>query len=161
MELTKKKICRIKDVFPIPREQCVLWADAEFDLRPSGIAITDKGVFIKTDVAVFEKKNKSNDAVKSVLYFYQWENFEPAWFTQIDEDNKALLVDRECYGRFVDACKELSVGAENDNLYYYQEKVDENSTENMVAKTAPIAFAGVTSSESAVFTEQKSHVNTT
>ena len=46
--LTTRKINQIKATFPIPREQVILWADAEFDLRPSGIAVTNKGVFIRT-----------------------------------------------------------------------------------------------------------------
>lgn len=58
LELTEKQINQIKKTFPIPREQCILWADAEFDLRPSGIAVTGNGVFIKTDVRVFGKLPK-------------------------------------------------------------------------------------------------------
>lgn len=161
--LSKNKIKQIKDVFPIPREQCVLWADAEFDLRPSGIIITDAGVFIKTNVAVFEKKKSDEDSNgKSVLYYYPWDSFEPEWFTEISEENKALLVDNKCYGRYVDACKDLTVLSKKDDLLYFAlESSEKDSLEDKIVKTAPIAFAGVVSSESAVFAEQKSHVNTT
>ena len=58
VELTKGHITKIKDIFPIPKEQCVLWADAEFDLRPSGIVCTDKGLFIKTNIELWGKKSK-------------------------------------------------------------------------------------------------------
>ena len=54
--LTARKINQIKDTFPIPREQVILWADAEFDLRPSGIAVTNKGVFIRTNVSILDGK---------------------------------------------------------------------------------------------------------
>lgn len=40
-KLTCTSVRKIKNILPIPREQTVLWADAEFDLRPSGIAITN------------------------------------------------------------------------------------------------------------------------
>ena len=162
VELTKKRINQIKSVFPIPREQCVLWADAEFDLRPSGIVVTDKGVFIKTDVAVFEKKkDKTDNASKSVLFYYQWEDFEPSWFTGIDDENKALLVDKECYGKYIETCKALSFKEQGDNIFYYSGNHDDTDIGATVAKTAPTAFSGVVSSDTAVFVEQKSHVNST
>ena len=54
--LTARKINQIKDTFPVPREQVILWADAEFDLRPSGIVVTNKGVFIRTNVSILDGK---------------------------------------------------------------------------------------------------------
>ena len=160
VELTNKKISRIKNTFPIPREQCVLWADAEFDLRPSGVIVTNKGVFIKTNVSVFEKKKDKNSSGKSDLFFYQWENFEPEWFTEIDDNNKALLVDTACYGKFINACKELSTDSKPDRLFYYSGNTNDTNLEETVLKTSAISYSGVVSSETAVFTEQKSHVNT-
>lgn len=56
LKLTDNKAKQIKNVFPIPREQNILWADAEFDLRPSGIVATDKGLFIRTNVSMFDGK---------------------------------------------------------------------------------------------------------
>ena len=56
VELTESKVQKIKKVFPLPKEQTVLWADAEFDLRPSGIVCTEKGIFIKSDISVFAGK---------------------------------------------------------------------------------------------------------
>lgn len=56
LKLTDNKAKQIKNIFPIPREQNILWADAEFDLRPSGIVVTDKGVFIRTNVSMLEVK---------------------------------------------------------------------------------------------------------
>lgn len=53
LPLTEGNAAKVKAAFPIPREQTVLWADAEFDLRPSGIAMTEKGVYIKTDADAF------------------------------------------------------------------------------------------------------------
>lgn len=73
VELTKGHIAKIKDIFPIPKEQCVLWADAEFDLRPSGIVCTEKGLFIKTNIELWGNKPKKKDGKKeadrSILFY--------------------------------------------------------------------------------------------
>ena len=71
--LTKPNIQRMRELFPIPVEQRIIWADAEFDLRPSGIVCTGTGVFIKTNVGVWEKKSKKKDTSeqnKSILFYY-------------------------------------------------------------------------------------------
>ena len=57
-ELSDTLMKKAKRNFPIPKEQNILWFDAEFDLRPSGIVATDKGIYIRTDVSVFEEKIK-------------------------------------------------------------------------------------------------------
>ena len=161
VELTKRRIQQIKNAFPIPREQCIIWADAEFDLRPSGIVVTDSGVFIKSNIAVFNKKKKAEENnEKSVLFYYRWDSFEPEWFTEIDEENKALLVDSDCYSIFVKACQKLSESVIEDDSYYITSLPKDNRDSlNLAAKTAPVAFAGVVSSDAAVFAEQKAHIN--
>ena len=67
IELTKNHNTKIKSLFPIPREQEIIWADVEFDLRPSGIACTDKGVFIKTNVSAIPKKIKNADLKRQLI----------------------------------------------------------------------------------------------
>lgn len=157
VELNKKTIAQIKAAFPIPREQCVLWADAEFGLRPNGIAITNKGVLIKSDVAVFEKKkDDTGKKNKSELYYFQWETFDPKWFTETNDNNKALLVDNKCSSAFINACKKLTDSNENDDSIYYPSVSNAETDElTQAAKVSPTAFAGVVSSEKAVFVEQK------
>ena len=157
VELNKKTIAQIKDTFPIPREQCVIWADAEFGLRPSGIAITNKGIFIKSNIAVFEKKkDDSGKKIKSELFYFLWEIFEPKWFTEINDDNKALLVDNKCYSAFINACKNLTDSYKKDDSFIYSAASDvESYNITQVTKAAPNAFAGVVSSEKAVFVEHK------
>ncbi len=161
IELNKNQISQIKETFPIPREQCVLWADAEFDLRPSGIVITNAGVFIKSNVAVFEtKKNEDGTDIKSALFYYRWDSFEPEWFTEISDENKALLTDKNCYSVFINACKELtSSNKKDESFYYYASPNGKSNDKAQISKVAPTAFAGVVSAEKAVFPEQKSHVN--
>lgn len=58
LPLTEANAAKVKSTFPIPREQTVVWADAEFDLRPSGIAMTEKGVYIKADADAFAVPGK-------------------------------------------------------------------------------------------------------
>lgn len=161
VELNKNTIAQIKETFPVPREQCVLWADAEFDLRPSGIVITNAGVYIKTNVAVFEtKKNEDGTDIKSVLYYYRWDSFEPEWFTEISDENKALLTDKNCYSVFINACKDLASSAKKDeSFYYYSAPKEDSRDKTQISKVAPATFAGVVSAEKAVFLEQKSRVN--
>ena len=157
VELNKKTIAQIKASFPIPREQCVLWADAEFGLRPNGITITNKGILIKSDVEVFEKKkDDAGKKIKSELFYFQWETFEPKWFTEINDNNKALLVDNKCSSAFINACKKLTDSYEKDDSTIYptasSAKTDDIS---QVTKAVSTSFAGVVSSEKAVFVEQK------
>ncbi len=165
VELTKSKAQKIKKVFPLPKEQMVLWADAEFDLRPSGVVCTEKGVFVKSDTSVFAGK-KSNDSdtdnnQKTMLFFYSWEDFEPSWFESDDKsENKALLISDKCTGKFVEVCKSLSVEVQADSVTVDFD-IEENFVDEVATKAAPVMVAGMVSSESSVFVADKSAVNTT
>lgn len=164
VELTKGRIAKIKDIFPIPKEQCILWADAEFDLRPSGIICTEKGLFIKTDVELWSKKTKKADEKaetdRSVLFYYKWEDFNPSWFVGEDpEENRALLVDPQCTERFVAACRELATDIICADLELSELVFEDSEIEEMLAKVAPVGVAAIQSAQSAVFVEQKAHVN--
>lgn len=184
-ELSESKIKKAKNNFPIPKEQNILWFDAEFDLRPSGIVITDKGIYIRTDVGVFDKKlkksigrsnqgleklteeeiacldqfEKENMSGKPVLYFYSWDSFESSWFTsESPMENKALLVDPKCSKRFIEVCRIMAEQiASNDNEVEDIETLDEIS---VASKVGTIGAAAVESAQSAVFVEQKSAINT-
>lgn len=165
VELTKGHIAKIKDVFPIPKEQCILWADAEFDLRPSGIACTEKGLFIKTNIELWGKKPKKKDGKKevdrSVLFYYKWEDFDPSWFVSEDpEENRALLVEPQCTKRFVVACKELATAIASADIDLAELVFDDSEIEEMLAKVVPTGVAALQSAQSAVFVEQKAHINT-
>ena len=181
--LTARKINQIKDTFPIPREQVILWADAEFDLRPSGIAVTNKGVFIRTNVSILDGKiGISNFALddldgdeqqaylqhqaqfhngKSVLIFYSWNDFDASWFVGESEiENKALLVEPQCSKTFVEVCRNQTAqvaykGTVSSDLG----EVDSNLKEETI-KTSVAAGAAVESSQIAIFAEQKSNINT-
>lgn len=183
VKLTDFRTKQIKEIFPIPREQSVLWADAEFDLRPSGIVVTDRGVFIRTNVGILDGKiGISNAAIDTmtgeeqeaykqhqaqfhsgtpVLLYYSWSDFSSAWFISESElENKALLVEQQCAQRFVEACRTI-----NEDKLVSTTVVDVGIDSGDMFATEPVmasvvAGAAVESAQIAVFAEQKSAINT-
>lgn len=105
LPLTEANAAKVKSAFPIPREQTVVWADAEFDLRPSGIAMTEKGVYIKADADAFAVPGKEKR--QSRLFYFEWAYFEPGSFASDGESNLALTVDEACRSQFVSRCQAL------------------------------------------------------
>lgn len=155
--INKASVDKMKKVFPIPKEHTILWADAEFDLRPSGIALTDYGLFIKTDSAVFANK-KSKESKTQLLYF-TWDMFSPGLFiSDNEEENKVLLVDKKCSSKFIECCKKFSDVVEDDivELIESDDIVDDKNYNDAYI----IASAGVESAVNSVFTEQRAYVNT-
>lgn len=160
LELSNKRINQIRRTFPIPREQCILWADAEFDLRPSGIVATERGVFIRSNVGVFDEKFKKaiehENGGKSMLFYYIWDDFDPAWFTEDSKSNRALSVESQCSGKFISACHLLAPAYKEA---FPQLLKGQGDTDEGISKAPAIAGAAVLSSETAVFTEQKAYIN--
>lgn len=184
LKLTDNKTKQIKNVFPIPREQTILWADAEFDLRPSGIVATDKGLFIRTNVSMldgkigasnFELDNFESEeeqraylqhksqyhSGKAVLMFYSWSDFDASWFVGESEiENKALLVEPQCSHRFIELCRTFSAQITAENRMSID--IDELpvNLDKQVIKTSIAAGAAVESSQIAIFAEHKASINT-
>ena len=164
--LTKSNIQRMRELFPIPVEQRIIWADAEFDLRPSGIVCTDVGVFIKTNVGVWEKKHKKEETSeqnKSVLFYYKWEDFDPAWFISDDpKENRVLMVEKQCTEHFIAGCRALATQAAERELKLSESvfSMSDGEIETLLAKTVPTGVAALQSAQSAVFVEQKASINT-
>lgn len=164
--LTKTNIQRMRELFPIPVEQRIIWADAEFDLRPSGIVCTDVGVFIKTNVGVWEKKTKKKETSeqnKSILFYYRWEDFDPAWFISDDpKENRVLMVEKQCTEHFIEGCRALATQAAEQELELSAAaySMTDGEIETLLAKTVPTGVAALQSAQSAVFVEQKASINT-
>lgn len=182
VKLTDFRMKQIKDIFPVPREQNILWADAEFDLRPSGIVATDRGVFVRTNVGMMDgKKGISNAEIdtmteeeqeaykqhqaqfhggKPVLLYYSWDDFNPAWFVSESElENKALLVEPQCAQRFVDVCRLINASS----AVAMENTVEVDIAEGFDAKpvvTSVAAGAAVQSAQIAVFAEHKAAIHT-
>ena len=163
MPITKALSHQIKATFPIPREQTVVWADAEFDLRPSGIVATNRGVFVKSDADLFAfgKKEDDEDPTRSRLSYFLWEHFESAWFAGEPDSNPASQVDPACSARFIEACSRIAKAqsaleaAQIDVLF---ESLDRMSEEE--GEAAVIGGAEMLSAERAVFAEQRAATNT-
>ena len=164
--LTKTNIQRMRELFPVPIEQKIIWADAEFDLRPSGIVCTDMGVFIKTNVGVWEKKAKKSETSeqnKSILFYYRWEDFDPAWFISDDpKENRVLMVEKQCTEHFIEGCRALATQAAEQELELSASaySITDYEIETLLAKTVPTGVAALQSAQSAVFVEQKASINT-
>ena len=183
VKLTDGKVKQIKETFPVPREQNILWADAEFDLRPSGIVVTDKGVFIRTNVSMLDGKiGVSNFALndldgdeqqaylqyqtqyhsgKAVLLFYSWNDFDASWFVGKSElENKALLVEPQCSKLFVEVCRAHAVQIVSDDTMPTVLGEVNSALDEKAIKTSVAAGAAVESSQIAIFAEHKSSINT-
>lgn len=162
LPLTKGNASRVHSAFPVPREQTIIWADAEFDLRPSGIAATEEGIFIKSDAAPISlkpRKGNSEDPTQSRLTFFPWDNFEPSWCAGEGEENLALAVDPAYSERFVASCRSMAKTQEElaqAQVTYELRSIDQSESPT---KVAAIEGAAMLSAERAVFTEQKAFVN--
>lgn len=152
---------KAKESFPIPREQSVLWLDAEFDLRPSGIAATEEGIYMKTDSDPFGLPSlmPAEDRAEKEprLYFYDWDSVELGWFAG-EEDNVALAVDPKCSQRFIEICKKHAAA----DLSPLDAGFEPNGGSNAARRIEPAALAAADSALAAehVFIEQKAAINT-
>ena len=160
-ELTDSTAAQAKEAFPIPREQHVLWLDAEFDLRPSGIALTECGVFIRSDVDPLQLDALVGGKQPEVasLRYVRWEYFDPREFSSETEDSIVLRVAEGHFEAFVRACDELSDGQG------YAEGESGNITTFIAGDaSAPVVDAGIAlaerlSADEAVLLEKKAAVN--
>lgn len=154
LPLTEANAAKVKSAFPIPREQTVVWADAEFDLRPSGIAMTEKGVYIKVDTDAFAVPGKEKR--QSRLFYFEWAHFEPGPFASDGESNLALTVDEACRGQFVSRCKALR-GLEDDRAAGIDSELA--AVDDAAVKAAAVAAAATINSNGEVLVEQRAAVN--
>lgn len=154
LPLTEANAAKVKSAFPIPREQTVVWADAEFDLRPSGIAMTEKGVYIKADADAFAVLGKEKR--QSRLFYFEWAYFEPGPFASDSESNLALTVDEACRGQFVSRCRAIR-GLEDDRAAGIDSELA--TVDDTAVKAAAVAAAATINSNGEVFVEQRAAVN--
>ena len=154
LPLTEANAAKVKSAFPIPREQTVVWADAEFDLRPSGIAMTEKGVYIKADADAFAVPGKEKR--QSRLFYFEWAYFEPGSFASDGESNLALTVDEACRSQFVSRCQALR-GLEEGRAAGIDSELA--TADDTAVKAAAVAAAAAINSNGEVFVEQRAAVN--
>lgn len=154
LPLTEANAAKVKSAFPIPREQTVVWADAEFDLRPSGIAMTEKGVYMKADADAFAVPGKEKR--QSRLFYFEWAYFEPGSFASDGESNLALTVDEACRSQFVSRCQALG-SLEDDRAAGIDSELA--AVDDTATKAAAVAAAATINSNGEVFVEQRAAVN--
>ncbi len=154
LPLTEANAAKVKSAFPIPREQTVVWADAEFDLRPSGIAMTEKGVYIKANADAFAVPGKEKR--QSRLFYFEWAYFEPGPFASDGESNLALTVDEACRSQFVSRCQALR-GLEEGRAAGIDSELA--TADDTAVKAAAVAAAAAINSNGEVFVEQRAAVN--
>lgn len=154
LPLTEANAAKVKSAFPIPREQTVVWADAEFDLRPSGIAMTEKGVYIKADADAFAVPGKEKR--QSRLFYFEWAYFEPGPFASDGESNLAFTVDEACRSQFVSRCQALR-SLEDDRAAGIDSELA--AADDTAVKTAAVAAAATINSNGEIFVEQRAAVN--
>lgn len=154
LPLTEANAAKVKSAFPIPREQTVVWADAEFDLRPSGIAMTEKGVYIKADADAFAVPGKEKR--QSRLFYFEWAYFEPGSFASDGEGNLALTVDEACRGQFISRCQVLG-GLEEGRASGIDSELA--AVDDTAVKAAAVAASATINSNGEVFIEQRAAVN--
>lgn len=154
LPLTEANAAKVKSAFPIPREQTVVWTDAEFDLRPSGIAMTEKGVYIKADADAFAVPGKEKR--QSRLFYFEWAYFEPCSFTSDGESNLALTVDEACRGQFISRCRALGGLEEGRAADIDNEPA---AVDDTAVEAAAVAAAATINSNGEVFVEQRAAVN--
>ncbi|MFQ9230501.1 MAG: hypothetical protein ACLR3M_03945 [Collinsella sp.] len=154
LPLTEANAAKVKSAFPIPREQTVVWADAEFDLRPSGIAMTEKGVYIKADADAFAVPGKEKR--QSRLFYFEWAYFEPGPFASDGESNLALTVDEACRSQFVSRCQAIR-GLEDDRATGIDSELA--AVDDAAVKAVAVAASATINSNGEVFVEQRAAVN--
>lgn len=154
LPLTEANAAKVKSAFPIPREQTVVWADAEFDLRPSGIAMTEKGVYIKADADAFAVPGKEKR--QSRLFYFEWAYFEPGSFASDGESNLALTVDEACRRQFVSRCRALG-SLEDDRVAGIDSELA--TVDGTPVRAAAVAASATINGNGEVFVEQRAAVN--
>jgi len=158
MQLTNKIRKQIYELFPVPVEQEILWADCEFDLRCSGVVCTNKGIFIKSNVSATKEKKEG----KSVLSFYSWLNFNPHDFIVDSKNNTLLTVDLKCQSNFKNLCTKINKEIENKiNEEKRIEELEYKTYCQIGLDASILSGTNWLTSSKALFVEKNASVNTT
>ena len=93
--LSKKNVNSIKELFPIPREYQLLWADVTFGTRLSGLVITDKAIITKADVKTVKEYNKNckekKERQNAIYHLIKWEYVDIDDFGVLYKDGQTIL----------------------------------------------------------------------
>ncbi len=151
-QLSNSNLTKIHELFPVPREYKVLWADVKFGSRISGLVITDQALVIKADKETLKKYNDSckdkKDKQNAIYHLIKWEYFEPDDFIiNADSENTTIT-----YNKTVILRTESVVSA--DFFKHYKSQTEKFVQASTV--TAANIFSGVESVTPANFAEVNS-----
>lgn len=82
-QLTAKEKKKIHELYPVPREQKILWAEKIEKNKIYGMVLTDIGFFIKASPKAVKQANEGaekKDRVSSIYHYFRWEYFNPEDF---------------------------------------------------------------------------------
>lgn len=82
-QLTAKEKKKIHELYPVPREQKILWAEKIEKNKIYGMVLTDIGFFIKASPKAVKQANEDvekKDRVSSIYHYIRWEYFNPEDF---------------------------------------------------------------------------------
>ena len=74
--LSEKSKKKIYELFPVPREQKILWADNIQNNKVYGMVMTDVGIFFKASPTAVKQANEGvekKDRVSSIYHYFRWE----------------------------------------------------------------------------------------
>ena len=80
VDITEKDKKKLHELFPVPREQEILWADCPEKNKWYGTVITDAGIFFKASPEAVKQANQRVDKkeqVSSLYHYFKWEFFNP------------------------------------------------------------------------------------
>ena len=149
IDLTAKSAKKIYELFPIPREQKILWADNINDKKIYGMVLTDKGIFFRASPKAVKQANEGKDkknAVKYIYHYFKWEYFNPNDFVlkPVDGESFDLYFDKKRLFNLTNRC----------NFF----KIYNDSYEKMV-KEATVSAENIFADLEAVVPENYAYVN--
>ena len=138
---------KIKTLFPVPKEQKILWADVSMGRRPTGLVLTNQGLFIKGSSHVLKRineKKKKKEKVNSIYHYVRWEYFSPEDF----------VCDKN--GEVIDVSYNNSLVLELTGRNFFKTYTDTYTT---FVKESAVSAADVFADVEAVMPEQHAAIN--
>ena len=151
-ELTEKNIKHIKELFPVPNEYQILWANISFGNRISGVVITEQALIIKADQNILKQHNKKckdkKDKQNAIYHLIKWEYLNA-------DDIKMKIANRQTILFYCNTKVCVSKGTSNFKFFNcYKSQVDK------MAKAAATSAANVFSDFESVIPGNFAKVNT-
>lgn len=129
--LTSKNVLKIKELFPVPTEYKILWADVIFSAKISGLVITDKALIMKADKETLKAYNDAcrdkKDKRNSIYHLIKWEYVDiDAFKYRVGSRNTTVF--------YADTAVFASLGYKSANFFRcYKEETDRRVQASMAS----------------------------